>query len=153
ASRLDSPTAAGFEGGTTMRFTIGMVANDSTLPLLDIALEAEARDFYSISIGEHSHMPVDTKHRYVNRDAGPDLYKRFYDPFIGLATVASRTKKIRLGTSVCLIAEHNPIHLAKTVATLDHLSNGRVILGAGYGWNAPEMVNNRIADPARVREV
>jgi len=56
------------------------------------------------------------------------------DPFIALTAMASATTKIRLGTGICLVPEHNPVVLAKVVATLDWLSNGRVALGVGIGW-------------------
>jgi probable F420-dependent oxidoreductase len=53
--------------------------------------------------------------------------------------VAAATTTIKLGTGVCLVVEHDPIVLAKTVATLDWLSHGRVLLGIGGGWNREEM--------------
>ena len=117
-----------------MEFVIGTVVNDTTLSILEVAPEIEARGFYAISVGEHTHMPVATKHRYANSDDLPEIYKHFPDPWITLAMAGAVTKKIRLGTSICLIPEHNPIVLAKVIATLDYWSNGRVIIGAGYGW-------------------
>lgn len=56
------------------------------------------------------------------------------DPFLALCAMASVTEKIRLATGICLVPEHNPLVLAKVVATLDSLSEGRVILGTGIGW-------------------
>ena len=128
-----------------MKFNIGAVLNDQTLSVLEVAPEIEARGFTSMSVGEHTHMPVATKHKYANSADLPDIYKRFPDPWVTLTAAAACTKKLRLGTSVCLIAEHNPIVLAKTIATLDHLSGGRVDIGAGYGWNPPELLNNGVA--------
>jgi probable F420-dependent oxidoreductase len=58
------------------------------------------------------------------------------------------TTTLRLGTGVVLVAEHQPLRLAKAVASLDALSGGRVDFGVGYGWNAPEMANNGV-DPAK----
>src|SRR5690348_1247223 len=60
------------------------------------------------------------------------------DPFTTLAYAAACTTTIRLGTGICLVPEHNPLVLAKTAATLDRLSGGRFILGAGVGWLAEE---------------
>ena len=57
-----------------------------------------------------------------------------FDPFIALATMAAVTSKIRLATGICLVPEHNPLVLAKVVATLDFLSAGRMVLGVGIGW-------------------
>jgi len=69
----------------------------------------------------------------------PEQYRRTYDPFVALSAAASVTGRIRLGTGICLVVERDPILLAKEVASLDRLSNGRVILGIGAGWNAEEM--------------
>jgi probable F420-dependent oxidoreductase len=69
------------------------------------------------------------------------------DPFIALAVVASVTGRLRLGTGVSLILEHDPITLAKEVATLDLLSGGRFLFGVGAGWNRPEMRDHRF-EPA-----
>ncbi|MGO9606898.1 MAG: TIGR03619 family F420-dependent LLM class oxidoreductase [Candidatus Binataceae bacterium] len=62
------------------------------------------------------------------------------DPFLSLCMMASATEKIRLATGICLVPEHNPVVLAKVVATLDHLSEGRVALGVGIGWLEEEFV-------------
>ena len=82
----------------------------------------------------------------------PDFYKRFPDLFVTMAAAAAVTTTLRLGTGVVLVAEHQPLRLAKAVASLDELSGGRVDFGVGYGWNAPEMANNGV-DPSRRREV
>jgi probable F420-dependent oxidoreductase len=67
-----------------------------------------------------------------------DDYKRCLDPLVALATAAAVTGRIRIGTGILLVAQHEPILLAKQVATLDHLSQGRVTLGVGIGWNRSE---------------
>ena len=81
-----------------------------------------------------------------------DDYRRSLDPFVALATAASVTRRIRLGTGVVLVAQHDPIVLAKQLATLDHLSGGRVVLGIGFGWNRPEAADHGVAFGER-REV
>ncbi|MGZ4557400.1 MAG: TIGR03619 family F420-dependent LLM class oxidoreductase, partial [Mycobacteriaceae bacterium] len=73
-----------------------------------------------------------------------DRYMRTLDPWVALATAASVTESIMLGTAVSLPVEHDPITLAKTIASLDHLSNGRVVLGAGYGWNLDELADHGV---------
>lgn len=135
-----------------MQFIIGTVLNDKTLSPVEVARAIEEREFYAMSCGEHTHMPVATVHRYANSPELPDIYKRFPDPWITLAMAGAVTTKLRLQTSISLLAERNPISLAKTIATLDHWSNGRVVIGAGYGWNAPEMRNNGV-DPKRNKDV
>src|SRR5690606_859130 len=75
-----------------------------------------------------------------------------FDPFVALAAAAVVTERLRLGTGLCLIAQRDPIILAKEVATLDVLSGGRVELGVGPGWNREEMRNHGL-DPARRHRV
>lgn len=68
---------------------------------------------------------------------------------MALGTAAAVTTRIGLGTSVALPAAHNPIALAKTIATVDHLSGGRVILGVGYGWNLEELADHGVPSNRR----
>jgi probable F420-dependent oxidoreductase len=126
--------------------------NDKSLGIIEFATTAEKLGFESIWLGEHDHLPVDSVHPWVEGGAPPDIYRRFPDPFTLFAAAAGVTDSLRFGTSVTLIAEHNPIYLAKQIATLDFVSGGRVELGVGYGWNKLEMVNNGI-DPKRPRAV
>jgi probable F420-dependent oxidoreductase len=69
---------------------------------------------------------------------------RTLDPWTTLATCAEVTERIRLSTAVCLPVESDPITLAKTLATLDHLSGGRVTIGAGFGWNTDELTDHHV---------
>jgi probable F420-dependent oxidoreductase len=69
---------------------------------------------------------------------GVDPYGRVYDPLVSLAWIAGWTERIGLGTSIVLVPLHNPIHLAKEVATLQELSGGRFTLGVGIGWHKDE---------------
>jgi probable F420-dependent oxidoreductase len=112
---------------------------DRDLTPATIAVAAEERGFDSFWLPEHTHLPV-------REDVPPALvqgvrlddYKRCLDPLVALATAAAVTGRIRLGTGILLVAQHEPILLAKQVATLDHLSRGRVTLGVGIGWNRSE---------------
>ncbi|MBI3929829.1 MAG: LLM class F420-dependent oxidoreductase [Armatimonadetes bacterium] len=99
----------------------------------------EERGFESLWVPEHSHIP---KRRKGIEPGGPDLppeYWHAFEPFLTLAAAAATTRRLRLGTGVCLVAQRDPIHTAKAVATLDTLSQGRVLFGIGAGWNAEEM--------------
>jgi probable F420-dependent oxidoreductase len=71
----------------------------------------------------------------------PERYRRTLDPYVALSVVAAQTG-LQIGTCVSLVAQHDPIALAKTVATLDFMSGGRFSLGVGYGWNGPELANH-----------
>ena len=87
---------------------------------------------------------------------GADLPKDYWhthDPFVALAAMAAVTERIQLGTGICLVVERDPIQLAKQVASLDMISNGRVILGVGAGWNAEEMENHGVAFATRWKVV
>ena len=73
-----------------------------------------------------------------------DRYMRTLDPWVALAGAAAVTSRIELATAVALPVEHDPITLAKTIASLDHLSGGRVALGAGFGWNTDELSDHGV---------
>lgn len=121
-----------------------LIVNDQTPSIVDIARRAEERGIESLFQGEHTHTPVATVHPATEDGQLPEFYKRFPDVFVTLAAAAAVTTKIRLATGVVLVAEHNPLELAKAVASLDQLSGGRVIFGVGYGWNPLELANNRV---------
>ena len=122
-----------------------LIVNDQTPSIVDIARRADERDVESLFQGEHSHTPVATIYPGSPDGELPDFYKRFPDIFVTLAAAAAVTNRIRLGTGIVLVAEHNPLHLAKAVASLDRLSHGRVEFGVGFGWNSLEMANNGVA--------
>jgi probable F420-dependent oxidoreductase len=128
-----------------------LITNDTTLSILDVAPLVEAAGLHSIFQGEHSHIPVATVYPGPGGEV-PDFYRRFPDLFVTMAAAAAVTTTLRIGTGVVLVAEHQPLRLAKAVASLDALSGGRVDFGVGYGWNAPEMANNGV-DPARRGDV
>jgi len=121
-----------------IEFGLMLASTQDTLQPVELARFAEERGFDALFMGEHTHLPM-APHRYG--DAISDDYKKFYDPFISLSLAAAVTERLKLGTAVCLLTEHHPITLAKAVATLDHTSGGRVILGVGTGWNDAEMEN------------
>ena len=140
-----------------MRIGITMFATDKTIGVPELAVAAEARGFHSLYAPEHTHMPVASLADRPRGGGGvtDDEYKRGADPYVVLAAAAAVTNRIRLGTGVSLVAQHDPIVLAKTVATLDHVAGGRFVLGVGYGWNAHEMADHGVdfaSRRARVRE-
>lgn len=120
--------------------------------LARIVAGIESRGFESVWLGEHTHLPLATTHAYTQDGTIPERYRRFPDPWAILAATAALTSRIRLGTLICLVGEHNPLILAKLIATVDQLSRGRVEVGVGYGWNRLELLNNGI-DPDHKRAV
>lgn len=112
------------------------------MPTDQLAYASEERGFDSLWVTDHSHIPA---RRAKSFPGGGDLPKHFFhmaDPFVSLTTAAVATKTIKLGTCVCLLTEREPISLAKTVATLDRVSNGRFQFGVAGGWIAEAMENH-----------
>jgi probable F420-dependent oxidoreductase len=102
------------------------------MPIKTLAGLASERGFASIFLCEHTHIPVGSK-SLSPRGVMPEWCKHIPDPYITLAAVAASTD-LEIGTAVGLVAEHDPIVLAKALATLDQLSGGRFVLGVGWGW-------------------
>ncbi|MEM7407902.1 MAG: LLM class F420-dependent oxidoreductase [Pseudomonadota bacterium] len=108
----------------------------------DLARACEERGFESFWVGEHTHIPASRESPYPGGGELPKPYYHMADPFVSLMAAAQVTTNLKLGTAISLVVEHDPITLAKTVATLDWLANGRLLLGVGGGWNAEEMENH-----------
>ncbi|HUF54228.1 MAG TPA: LLM class F420-dependent oxidoreductase [Dehalococcoidia bacterium] len=125
-----------------MKYGVLIFPTDYSIDPVTLGKEAEARGLDSIWFPEHTHIPAS---RVTPWPGGADLPQDYWhcmDPFIALSAVASVTSKIRLGTGICLVVEHDPIALAKQVASLDYLSDGRFLFGVGAGWNVEEMANH-----------
>lgn len=117
-----------------------------------LARELEERGYESLWVTEHTHIPVSRRSPWPGGPDLPDEYRRTLDPFVALTAAAGVTERLRLGTGISLVAQHHPINLAKTVASVDLLSSGRTMLGIGVGWNEEEMADHGV-DPARRRGV
>jgi probable F420-dependent oxidoreductase len=125
-----------------MHLGIAMFPTEYAISPDELASEVEQRGFESIWFPEHTHIPASRRTPWPGGGDLPREYWHTYDPFIALTAAASATTRLRLGTGICLVIERDPIVTAKEVATLDKLSNGRVIFGIGGGWNAEEMENH-----------
>ena len=108
----------------------------------ELALAAEERGFESVWFPEHTHIPASRETPWPAGGELPKEYIHMSDPFVSCAAAAVVTKTIKVGTGISLVIQHDPIALAKTVATVDRLSNGRFLFGVGAGWNAEEMENH-----------
>lgn len=136
-----------------MRYGVTIFATDLTMPVHEVAIEAEARGLDSLYLPEHTHIPVSRRTPPPTGDAElGEEYKRTLDPFVALAAAAALTSSITLGTGILLPAQREPIVTAKAVATLQNLSGGRFSLGVGFGWNEDELEDHGVAMADR-REV
>ena len=130
-----------------MRIGVMMFPTDKGMQPIEVAKEAESRGFDSLWFPEHSHIPVSRRTPWGGNPKAPPLpeeYWRTHDQFLALAAAAAVTSTLKLGTGITLVAQRDPIWLAKEVATLDQLSNGRFLFGIGYGWNHEEMENHGV---------
>ena len=139
--------------GEKIKLGLTMFATDRSCSVVDLAKESEARGFHSLYLPEHTHIPTSRLTAPpTGEDELPEEYKRTVDPFVALGAAASVTSSILLGTGIALVAQRDPIVLAKEVATLDLLSGGRAVLGIGFGWNREELADHGVAFKDR-REV
>jgi probable F420-dependent oxidoreductase len=125
-----------------MQFGVMMFATDYAIRPDELARAVEERGFESLWFPEHTHIPASRQSPWPG---GPDLPKDYWhthDLFVALSMAAAVTKTLKIGSGICLVIERDPITLAKEVATLDFLSNGRFLFGIGGGWNAEEMANH-----------
>lgn len=127
-----------------MRISTTIFLTDETIGPVRLAQELERRGFAGLYVPEHTHIPVE---RTTGHPAGGELpreYGRTLDPFVALAQAAAVTSTPALGTGITLVAQHDPIGLAKQIATLDHVSGGRFTLGVGFGWNREEAADHGV---------
>ncbi|MGI8516045.1 MAG: LLM class F420-dependent oxidoreductase [Acidimicrobiia bacterium] len=130
-----------------MDFGVFIFPTDQTLGPIDAARQAEAAGFESIWFPEHSHIPVSRETPWGGVKGAkplPDWYWRTLDAFVALAAAAAVTEQIKLGTGITLVAQRDPIWLAKEVASVDFLSGGRMLFGIGYGWNKEELASHGV---------
>ncbi|MFD9033546.1 LLM class F420-dependent oxidoreductase [Streptomyces sp. NPDC059567] len=128
-----------------MRISTTIFLTDETITPVRLARELEQRGFAGLYLPEHTHIPIERTTPYPA--AGTELpreYGRTLDPFVALGQASAVTERLELGTGITLITEHDPIDLAKQIATLDHLSGGRFTLGIGFGWNREEAADHGV---------
>ncbi len=125
-----------------MKLGVTMFATDYAIRPDELARACEERGFESIWFPEHTHIPTSRRSPWPVGAALPKEYWHTHDLFVSLMAAAAATKTIKVGSGICLVIEHDPIVLAKEVASVDQLSNGRLIFGIGGGWNAEEMENH-----------
>ncbi|MFN8507331.1 MAG: LLM class F420-dependent oxidoreductase [Dehalococcoidia bacterium] len=125
-----------------MKFGLSMFPTDYAIPVTELGRAAEDLGFESLLFPEHTHIPTSRRSPWPGGPNLPMEYSHTLDPFVAMAAVAAVTKSLKVGPGICLVVERDPITLAKEVASVDHLSGGRVLFGIGGGWNLEEMENH-----------
>jgi probable F420-dependent oxidoreductase len=123
-----------------MKFGGLMVFTEHSMTGPELACTLEECGFESVWAPEHSHIPV--SHKTPDGGELPRFFSEAMDPFVILAAAAQATRTIKLGTGVLLVQQRDPIQTAKSVASLDLISQGRFLFGVGGGWNREEMENH-----------
>jgi probable F420-dependent oxidoreductase len=121
------------------------------MEIAELAQALEARHLESLFVCEHTHIPLSRRSPFPGGGELPKRYKHSYDPFVALSFAAAATRSLKLGTGICLVPQRDPIVTAKSVASLDRLSNGRFLFGVGGGWNVDEMENHGARYETRFR--
>ena len=117
---------------------------DYGIGMTELGRALEDRGFKSLYVPEHTHIPLSRKTPFPGGGEIPKRYSHTHDPFVALAFAAAATKKLKVGTGILLVPQHDPIVTAKSIASLDQLSGGRFVFGIGAGWNEDEMNNHGI---------
>jgi probable F420-dependent oxidoreductase len=125
-----------------MKFGIAIFPTEYAISMSELAPAAEERGFESLWVAEHSHIPTSRESPWPGGSELPKHYSHTMDPFVALTVAALASKTLRVGTGICLVVQRDPIHTAKEVASLDHISNGRFLFGIGAGWNREEMADH-----------
>jgi alkanesulfonate monooxygenase SsuD/methylene tetrahydromethanopterin reductase-like flavin-dependent oxidoreductase (luciferase family) len=123
-------------------------ATDKSMNVVDLAQAMVARGLGCLIVPERTHMPATPCDRFPSGAEIPHVYRPILEPYVALAFVVANTS-LSIATGVSLVAQHDPIALAKHIATLVHLSYGRFTLGVGYGWHRGELANHGYSSDER----
>jgi len=134
-----------------MRVGVFYFPTDYGIDIAELALALEERGFGSLYVPEHTHIPTGRRTPFFGGGELPKRYSHTHNPFVALSFAAAATKKLLVGTGICLIPERDPIVTAKCVASPDQLSGGRFIFGIGGDWNVEEMENHGARYETRFR--
>ncbi len=125
-----------------MKYGVTYFPTEYAIHPAELAVALEERGFESMWVAEHSHIPASRESPWPGGAELPQMYYDTTDPFVALSMAAQATTNLKLATGICLVIQRDPIHTAKSVASLDVLSGGRFLFGIGGGWNLEEMRNH-----------
>lgn len=129
-----------------MKFGLTIFLTETTIAPLDLGRAVEEYGFESLFLPDHSHIPASRRTPYAAGGELPPEYWHLHDPLIALTAIATATDHLKLGLGLLVMTERDPITTAKQVASLDHISGGRTLVGVGPGWNLEAMANHHV-DP------
>lgn len=140
-----------------VRYGVTLFPTDRSIGVVELARALEERGLDSLWLPEHTHIPTSRRTPWPVAPDRPidEKYKRSLDPLVALAAAAVATERLRLGTGILLAAQRDPIVTAKALASVDHVSGGRLAVGVGFGWNEDEMEHHGVeyrTRRARARE-
>jgi probable F420-dependent oxidoreductase len=135
-----------------MQTGIAIFDTEYSIAIQELARAAEERGFESLWVPEHTHIPTSRKSPFAGGEL-PEQYKHTLDPFVSLTAAAMVTTRLKVGTGICLVIERDTITTAKSVASVDHVSNGRFLFGVGGGWNREEMEHHGTDFPTRFKRL
>jgi probable F420-dependent oxidoreductase len=136
-----------------MEFGIGYFPSYDAIGPGPLARLLEDHGQDSLLFAEHTHIPAAETTPFPGGGPTPHKYKSTYDLFVALTAAAAATTRLRVGSGICLVIERDPIITAKEVASVDHLSGGRMEFGVGAGWNREEMANHGTDPRTRMRRM
>ena len=136
-----------------MQIGAAMFFTDYSMAPAELGLALEQRGFESVWAPEHSHIPLSRKSPFPSGGELPKQYYDAMDSFVTLSAAAAVTKKLKVGTGVCLVIQRDTIQTAKAVASLDQVSGGRFLFGIGGGWNQDEMEDHGTVYATRFKKM
>ena len=136
-----------------MQIGVFIFATDYSIRMDDLGAALEERGFESLFLPEHTHIPTSRKSPFPAGGELPKHYWHTHDPFVALAYAGKASRNLKLGTGICLLPQRDPLVTAKSVASLDLMSEGRFIFGIGGGWNVEEMENHGASYNTRFRQL
>jgi probable F420-dependent oxidoreductase len=126
-----------------MKFGIAFFAADFAIRPDELAVAVEERGFESLFFAEHTHLPVSDDTTQLDPE-----FSHMYDLYVSLAYALGATSRLLVGSGVTQVPEHDPFNAAKALASLDVLSQGRLLVGIGAGWIDQEVADHGV-DPRR----
>jgi probable F420-dependent oxidoreductase len=129
----------------------GYFATHDAVDPAAMAQLVEERGHGALYFAEHTHIPAGRETPWPGGAELPRKYAHLHDLFVALTAAAAVTRRLRVGSGICLVVERDPIITAKEVASVDVLSGGRLDFGVGAGWNREEMANHGTDPRTRMR--